>query len=719
MPICGAFTPIRRLWRSSRRFRLACVASGAIAALGLAWAAAPYCMSDPLAEMAAATPVRMVYAPGGECIAVRRTYDWQWRRPVPLERISPHVQNVILAAEDARFFAHGGVDYAALARALFQDVSAMRRVSGASTITMQLVALPEAGRRKDLRRKFLQILRARAVELRHDKREILSEYLNRVLFGGKICGIEAAAQYYFGVPASELTFDEAVLLCGLPQKPNSYRPDLHRARALDRMRVILHLLVRHGTVSSERAAAILRKPQLRFRDFRRPFAWREKERFGLFTFAAEAALVEAGNGGTVVSSVWPDRMRAAEDLLRRALAARPGVHDAAAVVLENASGRARILCGVSDGASGAAEIDGTRSVRSAGSALKPFIYLEAVLAGMIAPETVLEDAPVRFGNYAPGNFDGSFRGPVTAEQALADSLNTPVVRLLAELGEKRVLERFRAFGILRDPRRENGLALALGSAGHTLRDIANAYRTLARGGTASPWTVLENAPVRPAVRIAPESACRMVSGMLSSRPLPGSRVPCAWKTGTSGNFCDAWCFAATPEYTVGVWFGNHDGRPAPGMTGRNTAVPAAGALLELFYAEKTPGVFPADGLAASEICAASGLRPGARCARRASGTVCTDIPLRECGICGRPAAGVPVRILLPKPECYAGGAEGARLPLRGSRSGTWFADGARIGEGRTLEHLFAPGPHTVTLFAPDGASASVRLTVRTDAPGRK
>ena len=398
MPICRAFTPIRRFWRSSRRFRIAAIVLGAFAVLWSAWEIVPYCMADPLAAMTAETPVRMVYAPGGECIAVRRTCDWQWRRPVPLEKISPHVVKVILAAEDARFFAHRGVDYAALARALWQDVLSMRRVSGASTVTMQLVALPEAGRRKTLWRKSMQILRARAAELHHTKQEILAEYLNRILFGGKIYGIEAAAQYYFGVPASDLTFDEAVLLCGLPQKPNAYRPDVYRARALDRMRVVLHLLRRRGAVEPERAAAILRKPQLRFRDFRKPFAWREREQFGLFTFAADAALAEAGDGDTAVSSVSPEWMRGTETLLRRTLAARTGVHDAAAVVLENASGRVRVLCSVSDAASGAAEIDGTRSVRSAGSALKPFIYLEAARAGMLAPETVLDDAPVRFGN---------------------------------------------------------------------------------------------------------------------------------------------------------------------------------------------------------------------------------------------------------------------------------------------------------------------------------
>ena len=111
MPICRAFTPIRRFWRSSRRFRIAAIVLGAFAVLWSAWEIVPHCMADPLAAMTAETPVRIVYAPGGECIGVRRTCDWQWRRPVPLEKISPHVVKVILAAEDARFFAHRGVDY--------------------------------------------------------------------------------------------------------------------------------------------------------------------------------------------------------------------------------------------------------------------------------------------------------------------------------------------------------------------------------------------------------------------------------------------------------------------------------------------------------------------------------------------------------------------------------------------------------------------------------
>ena len=720
MRIRRVFSPIRRLWSSSRICRYAVCAAAAVIAAAAAWIAAPYCLADPLAEIRDLPTVRMVFSPGGECIAVRRAADDSWRRPVPLDKISPHVVKVILAAEDARFFEHGGVDYAALLRAFRQDMAAFRRVSGASTITMQLVSLPEAGRRKNLWRKFRQILRARAVELHHSKEEILTEYLNRVLFGGLCYGIESASRYYFGVSASELNFDEAVMLCGLPQKPNAYRPDLHPGRARERMRLVLHLLVRRGVIPPERAAEILRHPQLRFRDFRKPFAWRGLEQFGELSHASVMALTEAGDAETVTGSVIPEWTRETAALLRRSFAARPGVHDAAAVVIENATGRVRVLCGVSAPDSDAAEINGARVVRSAGSALKPFIYLEGAAAGMIAPDTVLLDAPVRFGNYAPGNFDGSFRGRVTAEQALVDSLNTPVVRLLAELGEKRVLERFRAFGLLGEKSREvNGLALALGSAGHTLIDMTNAYSALARGGVRREWTMLENTPPAPGERVAPESACRMILRMLASRPMPGARFACAWKTGTSSNFCDSWCFAATREYAVGVWFGNHNGRPVPGMTGRGMAVPAAAEILDLLYAGKYPEPFAETGLVPAEICAASGLRPGARCEKRSATTVCADIPLRECETCRREGAPESVRILLPKPESYVGEASGAKLPLRGSRAGTWFVDGVRLCDGASAEHVFPPGPHTVTLFAPDGASASVRLSVRRGVPGRK
>lgn len=715
MQNCRAYLQKLYRWSSGKKYILFAGAAAAAGTLwGTVWYIVPACLPDPMAELKHETPVRMVYSASGECIGVRRTWDWQWRKPVPLSEVSRHVKTVILAVEDEAFFEHDGVDFCAVLRAAWQGITAGRRISGASTITMQLAALPTAGKRKNIADKIRQVFRARALEMRYSKEEILSEYLNRILFGGKVYGIEAAALYYFGVHARDLNLAEAALLCGLPQKPNAYRPDLHRKRARERMNVVLHLLVHHGKITPEEAASLRQEPGLRFRDFRKPFLWRELEKFNDWTFGADMALAEAGPDGDVQSSLSREETAAVSAILRNRLLLT-GAGDAAAVVMENKTGKVRVLAAVSGPGRGTFLINGTRVIRSAGSVLKPFLYLEALSAGFITEDTLLEDAPIRFGNYAPGNFDGKYRGRIPAHQALADSLNTPAVRLLAELGEKRVLARFRELDLLRGGAEQvNGLALALGSAGHTLLDVTNACSTIASGGIRHRTSLLKESRSA-GKRIFPETACRMLLEMLDRRPVPLCTVPGAWKTGTSSNFCDSWCVVMTEAYTVGVWFGNHTGVPVPGMTGLNTAAPAAGEIVSLLYAGGYPAPSGKNRLATRLLCVESGLRPGGRCRETAPMRVCRDIPLRQCRRCGMPEEKrFPVRILSPLPGEYVAGEKGnVTLLLAGNCSGAWFIDGVYCRDGEKFRQEFAPGVHRAVLFAPGtGSAAEIRFRVR-------
>lgn len=189
------------------------------------WYVAPYFTEDPMPRIMRQTPARIYYDCRGNRIYAERTYDCQWRFEIPLNELPPHVITTLLAVEDRKFYRHGGVNYMAGLRALFQNLAGGRIISGASTITMQLAAMAEPDRKRTLSRKFMQILRARKLERLYSKERILTEYINRIPFGGKIYGFEAAANYYFGLPASKLNLAEASLLCGLPQKPNRFRPD--------------------------------------------------------------------------------------------------------------------------------------------------------------------------------------------------------------------------------------------------------------------------------------------------------------------------------------------------------------------------------------------------------------------------------------------------------------------------------------------------------------
>ena len=227
--------------------------------LWIAWVRAPHLVEDPLLGLQKRTPTRTWLDREGRVLWLERTYDYEWRFPVTLEEVSEPVIRVMLAAEDSGFYQHSGVDYKAALRACFQNLFAGRVISGASTLSMQLAGMTLPMEKRDWSRKWHQAALARKMEMLHSKEEILTEYLNRIPFGGKIYGIEAAARYYFGLKASELNWTEASFLCGIPQKPNRFRPDRYYDAARERQRIILQMLVRRGFFSEQEAKRILRE----------------------------------------------------------------------------------------------------------------------------------------------------------------------------------------------------------------------------------------------------------------------------------------------------------------------------------------------------------------------------------------------------------------------------------------------------------------------------
>ena len=699
-----------------RRRRIALgvlIVCAALLALGSAvWIAAPYFVADPLIELREKqTPVRIWRDRRGEILWHERTYDAQWRFPVPLDRISPHVARVILAAEDSSFYEHSGVDYAAVCRAAWQNLVSARRISGASTISMQLAGMALGPGRHDLRRKFLQAAMARKLERLHSKDEILAEYLNRIPFGGKIHGVEAAARYYFGLSAAELNFSEAAFLCGLPQRPNYFRPDRHLERAKERQRIVLKLLVRRGKITPEEADYILHRERVRLRDFRYLAAFESAASPGEF-FPAFAAC------GKTRTSLDRELHFRVLSLLREQRKRLKDVRDGAALLIDNRSGEVLVYIGTLDfSAKPDGEVDAVKAVRGAGSTLKPFIYAEAVAGGMLVGATRILDAPVRYGDYSPGNYDGKFHGMVGAGYALAHSLNTPAVRLVAQLGEKRVREAFVRSGLSRasvSGRRATGLSLALGTEGCTLWNITRAYAMLAAGGTVfDPALTPGGGRKEQSERAFPPEVCLMISDMLRSRPFGHSGLDVAWKTGTSNNNCDAWCFAYTPEYTLGVWFGNKDGRRSADLVGAVAAVPVACEIFEELYRGREQPRWSDDDkvLELRELCAESGLTPGAFCRRRERHPAIPGLPLAACSTC-RPENKRALQIVSPAPKQYlaASGGKAVRLQLRtGEENVMWFVNDLPIGRG-DMEYEF-PANARYTLRA-------VELPAAPDTPPR-
>ncbi len=676
--------------RRKHLFVLGCITVALFIPGGAVWFAAPYYADDPMNELAKQTPVRTWYDRNGKILWHERTFDAQWRFPVPLSKISPNVIRVILSAEDASFYEHSGVDYSAVCRAAWQNVAFVRRVSGASTISMQLAGMTLPGKH-GFKRKFIQAVKARKLEMRHSKEEILTEYLNRVPFGGKIYGIEAAAQYYLGMSAEKLNLAEAALLCGLPQKPNKLRPDRNLSGAKERQRIVLKLLTRHGEITPDEAKRILTEEPLRFRDFRYRAAFE--------LAASPGELFHALSAANEQTETTLDRELHFQILsfLRAQKEQLCDVQDGAALLLDNRSGK--VLCYIGTlnfSCKSGGEVDVIRSIRGAGSSLKPFIYAEAINGGWLVEATKIPDAPVRYGDYSPGNYDGRFHGLVSAGYALSNSLNTPAVRLVALLGESRVREAFNRSGLSRFRKNERiaaGLSLALGSDGYSLWDITRAYSMLANGGKLFSFSLNRNeAPVIPENVVFPKEVCLMVCSMLRERPLGYSGLDVAWKTGTSNNNCDAWCFAFTPDYTLGVWFGNKDGKRSPDLIGAKAALPVASEIFELLYKNKPFPQWPDEFrlLELRELCAESGLTPGAFCKRKIRQTAIPRLSLASCRMCS-PHQKNTLKILSPAPKSYrtAPGKSSVVLNLRTDRREVvWFLNGRRI-DGNPNEYEFA------------------------------
>ena len=676
----------RILWRT-----LSVLALGGVAV----WFAAPWFVSDPLVELGRHAPVRVWCDRNGKAVWYERTYDGEWRFPVALAEIPQQVREFMLNVEDARFFEHGGVDYRAVARAFVQNFGSGRVLSGASTISMQVAGLayPRRGSAFGERalpggrwgRKFIQAARARKMERLHAKEEILEAYFNHLPFGGKVVGIKSAADYYFGLKVCDLTVAEASVLVGIPQAPNRFRPDRHPEAAAKRQRLVLDSQVRMGKMTQEQANHLFREERVRYRDFAVKTEWEEKGTAREWGFLVKGSH-GAGSGFRVEAD--GDLCEEVKQILRRRIG--NGVNDAAAVVMDVATGEMHGYVGTLDfEAKKGGQVDAVRAVRSAGSTLKPFIYLEALEGGLITPETMLLDAPLRYSGYAPGNFDGTFRGEVTATEALSHSYNTPVVRLLVTLGEARVTAAFERAGLCGTVK-TNGLALALGSAGYRLADLAAAYRGLALKASAT------NGASRAGAQLAT---------MLRTLPMPSAQdLPVAWKTGTSNNLKDAWCFAYTPDWVVGVWYGNKDGKASDRLVGVEIAAPAAGEIMSRLYWNRAPPEWLADGgIGDGALLLPSG-GVSSRGAPHATVAAFRDVRCEK------------VMILSPAPQNY-------RLPLGqkfltldlqcSEKDVYWFWNGTGVGaatNGATLSVSFPAGRHRVVVVPVDQSRPEVAVS---------
>jgi penicillin-binding protein 1C len=639
----------------------------------------------------------------GKPLRAFATPDGRWRFAGDLDKIDPEFVDALLRVEDKRFYDHRGTDWAGLSRALVDSVMAGRVVSGGSTLTMQTARMLEP-RPRNMGSKLVEIARAWQLERRLSKDEILSLYLSLTPYGGNLEGVRAASWSYFGHEADKLSNDEIALLIALPQSPEARRPDRHPKAAERARNWVSEKLNRYGvfTEGDVEDVATLPVPGRR-RDFP-DRAWH----------GTAKALSEGPRED--VRSTLDGALQAEVERIALTRAEAEGEDVQVSVLVVHVPTRAvRAIAGSASRDRKGGWLDLTAQARSPGSTLKPFIYAMAFDDGTAAPDTRVADLPTRFASYQPENFDRMFRGDVRVSDALQHSLNIPAVAMLDRVGPERFAAQLASVGarprISGGADHEAGLAIALGGAGLTARELAILYAALGDEGVAKPlvWRADEEAGNYAAngKRLVSGESADEVLEILRKTPTPEGRMPgsltahapqIAFKTGTSYGFRDAWAAGVSGQHVIVVWVGRADGAPRPGKTGHDTALPI---LFEI--ADRAAQHLQDEGEATMRLTSEKRLRSqGAMKALKKTG---------------------PPQILFPpqSAELWAGpvngrDARGFVLAGRGDGKLSWYIDGMPCDTDDAGAPVWKPeqaGFYTVTAVDAAGRTSRVRVRVLT------
>ncbi len=580
------------------------------------------------------------------------------RFPVQLSKISPNVIDATIATEDKNFYTDPGVDPLGIARALIQDLSSGSLSQGGSTITQQLaknvlIARPERTQ-KTYVRKIQEMVLAFKITQVYSKNDILQMYLDRVYYGHLSYGIEAAAETYFGVHASQLDLAEASMLAGLPQAPSEYDPVVHINAAKQRQAHVLDRMVAQGYITSQQAdqakaekLTIKSSPDVPFHapHFVMYVKQLLEQKYG--------PDVMYDQGLTVTTTLDLNLNRMAQKAIQAHLASLKTLqaNNAALVAIDPKTGEILSMVGSRDyyDNSISGEVNMATAPRQTGSTIKPLEYALAFMKGL-GPESVVLDTPTAFPNtspslppYQPHNFDYTFDGPMTLRWALANSRNVPAVKVLMYDGIPDFVKFAGELGVhLSDPS-QYGLSLGLGADGVSLLDMVGAYAALDNNGVYNPpvailkitdWqgnVLYQYHPQGGQQVISPDEAY-MVTSILSDNwartPLEGANsplllnIPDAAKTGSTDSYKDAWTIGYTPDLTAGVWVGNTNDAPMHEVLG----VMGAGYIWQAFMENAHKGkpvqnFVPPPGVQQFNVCQATGQPATAGC----PGIVLTEV----------------------------------------------------------------------------------------------
>ena len=516
------------------------------------------------------------------------------RMPVKLDQVPQNLQDAFVAVEDNRFYDHIGVDPRGIARAIWANLRGRTVSEGGSTITQQLAKNAYLTQDRTLKRKIQEVFLALRLEHQYTKSEILELYLNQIYFGQGAYGVQAAARTYFGKDVEDLTLNECAMLAGIPKSPNYYSPLNNLQAAQERKATVLDQMVKYGYLDSATAEKTKQeKPDLVKPD---PAKDDKGEASYFVDYVTQKLIDKYGadavykDGLQVYTTIDMDMQRAAEKAMKGLPSGRKdsnGVQQpqGALVALDPHTGYVKAMVG----GRGTDQFNrATMAERQPGSAFKPFVFA-AALENKFSPSTVINDSPIKIGDWEPQNDEHTFSGAVTMRQVAQHSMNVPTVKIAQKLGIEKVLYYAQEMGIstlvMDGPHNDKNLASALGglTKGVTPLELTSAYGTFANKGVhVDPVVIVKvldrNGKVIDEANpeqhnVISESSAADLTSMLQDviRAGTGRRAsigrPAAGKTGTTSDYHDAWFVGYTPDLVASVWIGNDDNTSLGGIYG--------------------------------------------------------------------------------------------------------------------------------------------------------
>ena len=592
-----------------------------------------------------------------------------WR----LDELPPRVVAATIAVEDRGFWRHPGISVKSIGRALWQNLSNVERISGASTLPMQVARMQSPGRRTYLR-KAQEALTAVFMVQRHGRRAVLAHYLRLVPYGNRIHGIGYAARRYLDKPIADLSWAEVAFLCAIPQAPSHANPyrDSGRQRAQQRASRILALLFSQGLLSADEYVAAKQELQSIAIPERksRPAQALHATLFLEQELGSPARRQKLGVQPIVHTTLDLDLQTQIHDTVQQHLAQWEalGAGNAAVVVVDRTTFEVVVSVGSTSYFDDrfAGSIDYTRILRYPGSTLKPFLYGIAFDEGLLEPNTIVDD--LNRGPQGVGNNDRRYLGPLLPRIALANSRNVPAIDLMSQLGVDHTYDLYRDLGLHDDalPASHYGLGLAIGGMPVRLIDLVQAYTAVATDGRVHALSWLQREPSQPGKRVLSQSSARLVSLYLSD---PMARLPSfprmgfteypfavAVKTGTSPDYRDSWAVAWSQRFLVGVWVGHPDYRPMQRLSGYRAAANLAQQILEPLHRDQLDGLSdlafaPPKGFQPVSVCSLSGQRATEACSRAVQEWMPVGQETSVCGMHqrqGEPGSEVTTTLLPPR-----------------------------------------------------------------------